>query len=286
MELASLFVAIIAVGISIWAVYKSDDIARKSGAYDKGELILSFDNFDVLENQTYDVYFGINFVPKELNLLELPISVTNVGKKSVEEIALISNYPNIMNAAIDSKLIELKSILGNDISREYFESKPFDQVALKLKQLNPNSAIHMSDLLSVQETSINNHKISAVTKDGKNVDFNVSADIDYKIISTLTAKDITSQNFQFNAQNINSINAQEILKMAIKSKLSSKEKINRPFFIFITEIDKINQSDSIKINQLKIRPNSGSLYKFDDEMKYLLEYNRDGSIRNIFDVKS
>ena len=61
MELASLIIAIIAVGISIWAVYKSEDIAKKSGAFDKGELRLSFDNFDILENQTYDVYFGINF---------------------------------------------------------------------------------------------------------------------------------------------------------------------------------------------------------------------------------
>ena len=286
MELASLIVAIIAIGISIWAVYKSEDIAKKSGVFDKGELILSFDNFDILENQTYDVYFGINFIPTELNLLEFPISVANIGNKTVDEIALISNYPNAMKVAIDTDLLEIKSILGDDIKRKYFSSKPFDQVALNLKSLNPRAAVSMTDLISVQETSINNHKMSAVSKDGKNVDFNVSAAFAYKIITTLNAKDITSQNFQFNVQNINSTNFQELLKHAVTSRLSKKEESsnNRPFIIFITEIDITRKGNGFKINQLKIIPNSGSLFKFDDEMKYLIQYNRDGTIKNIFDV--
>ena len=73
--------------------------------------------------------------------------------------------------------------------------------------------------------------MSAKTKDGKNIELNISASFDYKIITTLNAKDITSKNFQFNVQNINSINFQEVLKLSVKSRLSKKEKsfINRPF---------------------------------------------------------
>lgn len=287
MELASFIIAVIAVGISIWSVYKSEDVAKKSGAFDKGELKLSFDNFDVLENETYDVYFGINFNINELNLLEFPISVTNIGNKTVEEIVLTNNYPSEMKVAIDNDLIKINSILGDDIKRNYFSSKPFDQVSLNLKSLNPRVSINMNDLISAQETSINNEKMSAKTKDGKNIDLNITASFDYKIITTLNAKDITSQNFQFNVQNINSINFQEVLKTAIKSKLSKKEEnfINRPFIIFIPEVENTNSADNIKINQLKIVQNSGCLFKFDDEMKYLIQYNHDGTIKNIFDVK-
>lgn len=287
MEVASVIIAIIAVGISIWSVYKSEDIAKKSGAFDKGELKLSIDNFNILETETYDVYFGINFKQNELNLLEFPISVTNIGNKTVEEIVLTSNYPSVMKVAIDNDLIKITSILGDDIKRKYFSSKLFDQVSLNLKSLNPSVTVNMNDLISAQETFINNQKVSAKTKDGKNINLSISASFDYKIITTLNAKDITSQNFQFNVQNINSINFQEVLKLAVKSKLSKKEKsfINRPFIIFIPEVENINGAENIKINQLKIVQNSGCLFKFDDEMKYLIQYNHDRTIKSIFDAK-
>jgi hypothetical protein len=285
-EILSLIIAIGALAVSFWAVKKSDEIAKKSGAYDRGELIISFLDFDILEDKTYDVYFGVKFRPNEINFLELPYSASNIGNKTVNEIVLLNNYPNEVKAAIDSDVLEIKSILGDEVKRKSFSSKPFDQVSLSLKSLNPHSTVSLNDLMHVQETSFENQTISGVTKDGHTMHFNVSAGFSYQVITTLSATDIISQNYHLNIQNINSSDSKEILKQVIKHHQSKKGATSRrPFFIIMTEVDDVKDGNGFKLNRLKCISNSSYMYQFEEDMKYIFRYGKDKSI-TIIDPKN
>ncbi len=97
LSILSFIVATCSMFISKCAVDKSEEIAERSGAFDKGELHLSFEGYIIDTKKTYEIYFGIPFHDSVLYYSSIPTGVQNSGKKTVENVELVINYPHNLN---------------------------------------------------------------------------------------------------------------------------------------------------------------------------------------------
>src|SRR5688572_24896373 len=65
--------------IVIWSIYKTEEIAQRSGAFDKAELKLSLGDYSILPDQSYEIYYGLTSNDSTLNLVPLPTEIFNSG---------------------------------------------------------------------------------------------------------------------------------------------------------------------------------------------------------------
>lgn len=71
------FVATVAIFISIWAIKKPQEIAERSGAFDKGKLNLKLVDYLLKPNERYEVCYGLIFQDSISNFASFPTGIYN-----------------------------------------------------------------------------------------------------------------------------------------------------------------------------------------------------------------
>lgn len=276
------FLGLIAsISIAVWAIKSSENIAEKSGAFDKGELKVTLGGYWLENNSNYEVYYGIDFKDSTMiHLSSLPIGIHNQGKKTLESVNVLFKYPHEGRLAIQDNIFELQSIFTDSIERKFLTVKPFDEVCYKLNNINPNFSILVDDPFRLKEETIENMIIPVTTKDNKKINVSTSFSYAYKILLGVTGKDIESQKFNISLHYRNETNLNKLLKRIIEEKkieISKSGQINSGFLIVIPKLREILQQNEIKISQMTSDETTTIFCLFDKEFKNVLIMNQDGS---------
>ena len=88
--------------VAIWSIKSSEHVAEKSGAFDKGNLQLSFAGYLINSDNEFDVYYGVNFADSSLHFGNLPIGIHNLGKKTLDNVNMIIKYPHMAHIALNN----------------------------------------------------------------------------------------------------------------------------------------------------------------------------------------
>jgi hypothetical protein len=275
------FIAVIAsIFISIWGVNQSETIAKKSGAFDKGDLKFSFGGYFLLPNKTYDVYVGVNFADSSLHFGTLPFGIHNWGKKSVEDISLIIKYPNMANISVTDSLINQKNIFLDKFERKFQIDEPFDLVSYNLRSINPNFSVETPDLICFNKETKYSALIPVRTKDDYEINVQTNFSYTFDIFVGLTAKDIDTESFKFNLNLRNQINLETFINSIITEKLETKKKkeILPSFIVIIPKVSKTIGKEKEKITFLESSMSTTLLCQFDKDFKSVLILNQDGTL--------
>jgi len=236
----NLLIAILSIGISIWAILSNEKIAQKSGAFEKGELRLALGGYDLSTHleKDIDIYYGVN--DTSLHYASFPIVVCNSGEKTVENIKLILNYPhntlypyNGLYTAIHDSIINCESIIEN-VNRKLQIDGEDELVLYPIKSINPKLSVAIEEIFSVDKSLIGAYQISwmngNIPKKGK-VFYSEPATINVM----LTAENMPIKTLQFN---INFRFGNDLIKLAqqvIKERLDANRSsaTRKAFYIVI-----------------------------------------------------
>jgi hypothetical protein len=267
--------------ISIWSINKSELIAEKSGAFDKGEVLVGLDNFLFTNTSSTEIYYGIKFSDSTMNLAILPFTLNNTGKKTVENVNTIIEYPHNSNLAIQDSIYKFEGALSKQLSRKFFRSEPYDQISYDIQTINPNNTSQLPDLFYIPNATQVETTIPVITKDNKPINLKTKYSFSYIINFHLTAKDIISKSYRLLLFSYNisdkDLLIEEILKE--KKKKMLKESISDHFFVIIPTLkEKLKVEDKYLLTH-----NSKDIYycQFDKEFKTLMVTDNKGEIKII-----
>lgn len=276
------FVAvIIAICLSIWSTKKSESIAEKSGAFDKGELHLSFGGYFINSDIDFDVYYGVDFTDSILHFASLPLEIHNKGKKTVDNVSLLLKYPHIANIAVGDSSIKFEGIFTDPIERKFHSIDPYDQVSYKLNSINPNFSVQTGDIICLQKETIFKDIFPVKTKDNGVINVSTNIGYGYPVRIGLTAKDIVTEQYNFILNYRSENNLDSLFKKIIKEKLDSKgkENIRTAFFIIIPKSERIIGDKKHKMTFMTADATNTLFCQFDTEMKFVAIYNQNGTIQ-------
>ena len=237
---------IVSICISVWSINVGERIAEKSGAFDKGELQLSFGGYFIQPDVAFDVYYGVDFSDSTvLHFATLPFSIHNLGKKTIENANIIIKYPHVAKIAVVDSLIKFSALSTEPIERKFATVEPYDQVIFKLNSLNPKYSIEAGELICLQKETILNDVFPVKTKDSATVNVSVSAKYSYPIVVGLTAKDIMTSQYNFILNYRKETDLNKLINDIIKEKLSQKDKskLTKQFFVIIPTQTELNGSN-------------------------------------------
>jgi len=276
------FIAVLVIiGISIWSTKKSEAIAEKSGAFDKGELHLSFGGYFINPNDEFDVYYGVNFSDSTLHFATLPLGIHNRGKKTLDNVNLLLKYPHLANIAVKDSFIKFDAVFTDPIERKFITVEPFDQVSYKFISINPNFSISAGDLICLRKETIGRETFPVKTKDSIEINFSTIFSYAYPIKIGLTAKDIRSEQYNFILSYRAESDVNKLVWAVIKEKRNSKdnEKNLRDFFIVIPKADKIVGDGKHRITFMNSDATNTLFCQFDKTKQYIVIMNQDGTIQ-------
>lgn|GEM_PF-4196401 len=279
---------IVSISIAIWAIKSNESIAEKSGAFDKGELKISFGGYFLESDSKYDVYYGINFKDSTMHFTGLPIGVHNQGKKTLENINILFKYPHLANLAVKDSYFELKSIFTDSIERKFLTVEPFDEVCYKLHNINPNFSILVDDPFYLRKETTEEVVVPVVTKDNKKMNISASYAYAYKILIGVTGKDINSQKFDFNLNYRNETDLNKLLNKIIKEKITEARKsgkMNLGFVLVIPKVREVLEQKNIKISQMTSDETTTLYCEFDNEIRKVSIMNQDGTLQREIALK-
>ena len=76
------------VALGVWSVRKSEEIARRSGGFDKPKLVLSLGDWRLVPNTSETLSVGAAFEPSSVTLLQIPLQITNEGPRTAHDVTL------------------------------------------------------------------------------------------------------------------------------------------------------------------------------------------------------
>lgn len=230
--------------LSIWTTNKSVEVAEKSGAFDKAKMELQIGKFSILnDGSDIEVIYGCNYDSTKVFLTYFPIGIKNSGNKDLEEPNLTIRYPHIGSIANMDTLLTYETDFFNDsFKRETKLFKPFDLVSFSLNKLNPNNTIYFNDVIRISPTILNTtfHEPLDSLKT-----YNVSMIYSFKSDVVLTAKNMSSQifNFELGVRKANDIVELANLIIREKQKKIDEEGGNPQFNAILIYPSKIKTHD-------------------------------------------
>lgn len=287
-SILSLIVATCSMFISKCAVDKSEEIAERFGAFDKGKLNLKFVDYLLVPNEVYDVCYGIIFHDSIENFASFPTGVYNSGNKTVESENLLINYPHSMNVTTDDTLLKLTPLLSkDDATRKIVRKSSLDQVLMSNKSINPNTTIDTWDMIYIGRKTPTPYIVSVDPKTGSTKVKIASSLIPYPVVAILTARDIEKQTFRFVISYWDEANMDSLIKKVALFKISNENRsiALRSFFVITPDVNKKAVKGEKKEYYADIFDDV-VLCRLEDDMQSLLILNSDGSIRKKIETKS
>lgn len=270
---------ILAIIISLYSYNQNEEIAEKSGAFDKGKLNVFFGDYALTPYCNYDLYYGVDIKKNDLNFAKLPIEIINSGNKTIEDVSLYYQYPTRTISLSDS-LIKMETMFIDEIERKYQRDYKHDNISYNIGKLNPYFFIGSGDIIYINGETKGKYKTLVKTKDNKEIILTTEAYFSYPFSVAITGKDIETTNYTFNLKIRKENNLEELIQQIVEERLQEfrkGRKGNTSFFVTVPTISK--KYESIKI--LESNPSKTFLVQFDEDFKHVLIINTDGSIKNI-----
>jgi hypothetical protein len=276
--IANVFILLITIAISIFAIKSNELIALNSGSYDKGKINISLGGFFIESGRVYDIYYGFeNLSDSILHLTNYPLGIHSEGKKTVENVSLHFKYPHMMEMAVDDTLIQLNDYLTNSV-RIFQTAEPYDQILYKIKSIDPGLSLGIGDIFVARE-SIGEVNVDAKTADNYDVSVLVNYEFAFKTQVTLTGKDIDALYYDFNLKFHMVSNLDElILKIApnIRESILSKKNNRNYFFVVMPTIRDEIKTDLGVINMSHSKDDNTFLCVFDNSLETISVKSQSG----------
>jgi len=269
------------------AIKSNENIALKSGSYDKGEIVISFGGFFIKPNEVYDVYYGFDTLSDSvLHLTGYPLGIHSKGKKTVENISVHFKYPHLMRMAVGDSLLEFSNNLIN-LERYFQTVEPYDQVLYKINSIDPGASLGVGDIFATTETTrlIN---VDAKTADDYDVSALVKYDFWCKTEVIITGKDIDALYYKFRLkfQQVSSLE-ELIVEVAptIKENILSQKQNHNYFFVTMPTINESVETELGVINMSHSKEDNTVLCIFDKDLKTIRVRNQEGMEIRKIDIK-
>lgn len=141
-------IAVFSLMVAIWAIRSQQDIAQKSGAFDKPNPCLYLGNHKVLPDSKTRITYGFLFNDSSIIITRLPLIIKNEGEKTLKNVIITIRYPLIANIVVPEDLIKLKiagSIIEIQPNRKTSQLDPFEYASWNLHNINPNDTISIEE---------------------------------------------------------------------------------------------------------------------------------------------
>jgi len=283
---------IVTLFVSIWSINKQEEIAEKSGSFDKGEITVRLGSYNISAEKTgqeIDIYYGIDFTDSSLHLVELPISIYNRGRKTLENVNLLIKYPHVATIALADSFVNFSSPTANKVERKFTTGGKYDQVSFFLNSIDPNSSAIPGELIVAREETKGNFFTKAYTKDSVLLGASINYSYHYIIEMLATAKDSENRSFRFNINYLNNTNKDSIIDKIVSYKRDSKQKKKgeswqRNFFVLIPQVTDVMNTIEGKLKVLNLNENNASFGVFSDTKEYIIILDKDFNTNKVIKI--
>jgi hypothetical protein len=272
---------LVSILISILGIRSTEKIAKKSGAFDKGELTLSFGGYILSPYLDFDVYYGVQISDPSLHFAIFPLVVHNTGEKTVDNIDMILKYPHRALLAIRDSMMSCESIISGKVDRKFQINGQEDLVAYPLDAINPKFSINIHEYICVHKEKLYVTTISMVQNNFKK-DINTIYSKPDTIQVLLTAKDIATKRYSFNVSYRGESNIDKLIIQVIKEKLVTKDRmLRKAFFVVVPQVNEVYKDFNPQLTFMDAGSANTLFCDFDETMNYVEVNKPDGSIQRI-----
>ena len=294
-------IGIVTALLTIWGIKSNETIAQRSGALDKGEiqLTLAGSNFSKIENK---ISVGSSFGSGEVEMVQLPFQVQNLGKKSVDDIYVVFRYPQLFHMMVDASLVDVTTPLDN-FTRKTKTIAPYNTVVYYIKSLNPGVTMILNEPVLLRETRISG-VVNAKTKDNVKLKIPYSMEYGLKFDVSLTAKDVQPFVSQFSISAIKATTIDDLINKVIaniehnikphpepgfwQTLLTSRNiNLDRAQFLMIPAVQQIGSHKEMKLLTGKVTPEEIVLIDYTDDAEYAFieRPNKDPELKTLTSQK-
>lgn len=267
--IAGIIIGIFSVYYTQRSIKSNEEIAVKSGAFDKPRPSFGFGNYNItpLDIDTINVIYGANCTEKSVNFSFLPLNIVNTGAKNAEDVKLVISYPRISGLALtDSNLGRINETITN-ARRTFDTTRSTIEVFYQIQTINPSLELSIDEPFILRKTELNN-VIDVPTKNGV-IQYQYSLTYSNIISLGLLSRDFPAIGKKLAVSCIQESNLDSIVCMHMKS--CKKEDKVRSTFIVIPRKNEILKNDSVTLNT----------YEVGNETIYYLEHKNDSDGDNI-----
>jgi len=155
--IAGLLLTCFAIGIAYLGIQASENIAIKSGVYEKPKTRLFLGNELLSQESNQDITFGFDFPDNSVVFARLPLVLKNDGEKALKNASITIRYPNMVNIAVSNDYISMdtQGPFFKEYGRKFDRIGNFDYISQYMECINPGQSIHIGDIFSLNKTVIN-----------------------------------------------------------------------------------------------------------------------------------
>ena len=208
---------IIAIFISVKAIKSNEQIASKSGAFDKSNLTLMFGNFPIIlsdNNDTIPIFYGGEFENNSINISGFPFKIYNRGGKDAENVEVIFTFPKLLHFLKDTNIIKVTLPKYTEFKRDIESLENLDIVMHKIQIINPNLTVGIPQPFILSETQLEG-SIDTVSEN-KIIHFPYEVKFSYFFSSIILNRNSMTQKYLFRYNCRQSKNIDELLDAIIR----------------------------------------------------------------------
>jgi hypothetical protein len=186
---------IVSVLVTYWAVHRSEEMTRASGALDKPQPRLYLG--DIKVEQPLRVYVAAPFPEKSLTIVQLPLSVRNDGDKTTKGIELLVREPEFI--AVDNSSLEAKVESHLPISvapeRHYVTGGKYAYISFAFPDMHPGQTFQVSEPIIARDSNLRT-EVNAVTQDGVPVVTTLSMVVGLPVTVSIAGEDLHTVDYE------------------------------------------------------------------------------------------
>jgi len=190
--IAGLAAILVAAFLAEWTVIRSEELARRSGAFDRPRPSLYIENTPIGESSgSLRLFFGARFPGNGLTIVGLPLVVRNDGQRTMKGLQLSVRSPELI--AVDNELLTFRadSVIPVNVSpeRHFIKLGNFAYSSYALPELHPSQSIRVIEPVRLSDSRIED-RFSAVSKDGAPFTVGLSFLVGFQVTVTIAGEDL------------------------------------------------------------------------------------------------
>ena len=247
---------IIAIFISVKAIKSNEQIASKSGAFDKSNLTLMFGNFPIIlsdNNDTIPIFYGGEFENNSINISGFPFKIYNRGGKDAENVEVIFTFPKLLHFLKDTNIIKVTLPKYTEFKRDIESLENLDIVMHKIQIINPNLTVGIPQPFILSETQLEG-SIDTVSEN-KIIHFPYEVKFSYFFSSIILNRNSMTQKYLFRYNCRQSKNIDELLDAIIRKTERLKSQ-KYSFFAVYPSKKRLTNIQDRSLNEYQITDNA------------------------------
>lgn len=212
---AGIAIGIIGATIGLRALRVQEEIAAKSGAFDKPAMQVLLAGM-LNSNREYKIVVGSTFEPSSLTAVTLPLSVGSIGQRSVEDLYVQFRYHQGLKLMVDEAYVTSQSNLLGSGSRKTGRVDPFEYSTFHFDKMHPGVRINVGEPIIIKETRFDD-EITTETRDRKNLRVKYAVEYSHQIGVSVTAQDLESQDYALSVSGVKASDMDHLIELTVKS---------------------------------------------------------------------